>query len=153
MEIIEYLQYNSVLILSFFFLSLGTLILKYVTFGNSNKILFSSYRSSLLNPLTYVRMFTHILGHSDWKHFSNNFLYILLIGPMIEEKYGTINLLIMMLITAFITGIINHIVGKKRILGASRNCFYAYHDELFSEYSSWKSSYYIDINFHFLYSK
>lgn len=119
MELVEYLQYNSVLILTFFFISLGALILKYVTFEKSNKILFSSYRSSLLSPLTYVRMFTHALGHRDWKHFSNNFLYILLIGPMIEEKYGTINLLIMMLITAGITGIINHIIGRKRILGAS----------------------------------
>lgn len=119
MELINYLQYNSVLILTFFFLSFVALILKYVTLGSSNKILFSSYKSSLANPLTYVRFFTHILGHSDWKHFSNNFLYILLIGPMIEEKYGTINLLIMILITAGITGIINFIRGRKRILGAS----------------------------------
>ena len=119
MELINYLQYNSILILTFFFLSFAALILKYITLGSSNKILFSSYRSSLLNPLTYVRFFTHVLGHSDWKHFSNNFLYILLIGPMIEEKYGTINLLIMMLITAGFTGIVNHIRGKKRILGAS----------------------------------
>lgn len=119
MELIDYLQYNSVLILTFFFLSFGALILKYITLDASNKVLFSSYRSSLVNPLTYVRFFTHILGHSDWKHFSNNFLYILLIGPMIEEKYGSINLLIMILITASITGIINHIIGRKRILGAS----------------------------------
>ena len=119
MELINYLQYNSVLILTFFFISLGALILKYITMGSSNKILFSSYRSSLANPLTYKRMFTHIFGHSDWKHFSGNFLYILLIGPMIEEKYGTINLLIMILITAGIIGLINHIIGKKRILGAS----------------------------------
>ncbi len=119
MGLVEYLQYNSVLILSFFFLSFAALILKYITFGKSNKVLFSTYRSSLLNPLTYVRFFTHILGHSDWKHFSNNFLYILLIGPMIEEKYGTINLLIMILITAGVTAIINHILGRKRLLGAS----------------------------------
>lgn len=119
MEVMEYFQYNSVLILTFFFLSFGALILKYITLGSSNKLLFSSYRSSLLNPLTYVRLFTHALGHADWKHFSNNFLYILLIGPMIEEKYGTMNLLVMMLITAGVTGIINHILGRKRILGAS----------------------------------
>ena len=78
MELINYLQYNSVLILTFFFLSFAALILKYITMGSSNRYLFSSYRSSLLSPLTYVRFFTHILGHSDWKHFSNNFLYILL---------------------------------------------------------------------------
>ena len=119
MELINYLHYNSVLILTFFFVSFAALILKYITLGASNKILFSSYRSSFANPLTYVRMITHVFGHSDWKHFSNNFIYILLIGPMIEEKYGTINLLIMILITAIITAIINNIVGRKRILGAS----------------------------------
>lgn len=119
MELANYFQYNSVLILTFFFTSFAVLILKYITLGKSNEILFSSYRSSLLNPLTYIRLFTHILGHSDWKHFSGNFLYILLVGPMIEEKYGTINLLIMILITAGITGLINHISGNKRILGAS----------------------------------
>ena len=119
MEFTNYFQYNSILILSFFFVSFAVLILKYITFGKSNDILFSSHRTSLLNPLTYIRLFTHALGHSDWKHFSNNFLYILLIGPMAEEKYGTINLLIMFLITAGVTGILNSIVGKKRILGAS----------------------------------
>ena len=120
MELINtYFGYNSVLILSFFFISFIVLILKYITLGKSNDILFSSYKSSLLNPLTYIRIFTHALGHHDWKHFSNNFLYILLIGPMIEEKYGTLNLLIMMIITAGVTGIINFILGKKKILGAS----------------------------------
>ena len=114
-----YFGYNSVLVLSLFFISFIVLILKYITLGKSNDILFSSYRSSLLNPLTYIRIFTHILGHYDWKHFSNNFLYILLIGPMIEEKYGTLDLLIMILITAGATGIINYILGKKKILGAS----------------------------------
>ena len=114
-----YFGYNSVLILSFFFISFIVLILKYITLGKSNDILFSTYKSSLYNPLTYIRMFTHVLGHGDWKHFSNNFLYILLIGPMIEEKYGTNNLLIMILITAGVTGIINFIIGRKKILGAS----------------------------------
>ena len=120
MELINiYFGYNSVLILSFFFISFIVLILKYITLGKSNDILFSTYKSSLYNPLTYIRMFTHVLGHGDWKHFSNNFLYILLIGPMIEEKYGTNNLLIMILITAGVTGIINFIIGRKKILGAS----------------------------------
>ena len=64
-------------------------------------------------------MFTHILGHTNYNHFKNNFLYILLIGPMIEEKYGSINLLIMILITSFITALINIIISNKNITGAS----------------------------------
>lgn len=119
MEVLNHLGYNSVVILSFFFISLFALILNYLTKGKSNKTLFSSYRSSFLNPMTYVRLVTHIFGHADWNHFMNNFLYILLIGPMIEEKYGSINLIIMILVTAVITGILNSLFSKKRILGAS----------------------------------
>ena len=118
MQVINYLSYNSVIILSFFFISLFALILNYLTKGKSNILLFSSYRSSVLNPLTYLRLITHIFGHASWSHFMNNFLYILLIGPMIE-KYGSINLIIMILSTAVITGILNTLFSKKRILGAS----------------------------------
>ena len=38
---------------------------------------------------------------------------------MIEEKYGSLNLLIMILITALSTGVINSLVSKNRVLGAS----------------------------------
>ena len=119
MDIINYFQYNSVVVLTFFFFSFIVLILNYFTKGKSNKLLFSSYRSSPFEPLTYIRLFTHVLGHSGWNHFKNNFLYILLIGPMIEEKYGSLNLLIMILITALSTGVINSLVSKNRVLGAS----------------------------------
>lgn len=122
MDYLKYFQYNSIVILSYFFLSLLVLWLKNITKGKSNKF-FSSGRGSIFNPLTYTRMFTHILGHSNYNHFKNNFLYILLIGPMIEEKYGSINLLKMIIITALITALINIIISKKQILGASGIAF------------------------------
>lgn len=122
MEYIKYFQYNSVVILSYFLISLFVLILNYLSKGKSN-YLFSSGRGSILNPITFIRLFTHILGHSDWNHFKNNFIYILLVGPMIEEKYGSINLIKMILLTSFITGIINIIISKKDILGASGIAF------------------------------
>ena len=118
MEYLKYFQYNSIVILTYFFLSLLVLWLKNLTNNKSNK-LFSSGRDSIFNPLTYIKMFTHILGHSNYNHFKNNFLYFLLIGPMIEEKYGSINLLTMIIITSFITALINIIISKKQILGAS----------------------------------
>lgn len=119
MMIINYFSYNSVVILSFFFISFLAFILNFITRGKSNKLLFSSYKSSIFNPLTYVRLITHIFGHASWHHFMNNFLYILLIGPMIEEKYGSINLIIMIGVEALVTGILNNILTNKRILGAS----------------------------------
>lgn len=118
-QYLNYFQYNSLVILTYFFLSLLVLWLNKLTKNHTNQLFFSSGRSSLLNPFTYLNLITHILGHSNWNHFKNNFLYILLIGPMIEEKYGSINLLKMILITALVTGIINSLVSKNRILGAS----------------------------------
>lgn len=118
MKYLKYFQYNSVVILTYFILALLVLGLKKITNKKSNKY-FSSGRGKIFNPITYIKMFTHILGHSNYNHFKNNFLYILLIGPIIEEKYGSINLLKMILITAFVTALINIIISKKQILGAS----------------------------------
>ena len=38
---------------------------------------------------------------------------------MIEEKYGSINLLKMIIITSIITALVNIIISKKNIMGAS----------------------------------
>ena len=122
-QIIEYFHYNSYVTLTYFLASFAVLVLNTLTFGAANKYLFSTEKKPLWNPLTYVRLFTHVLGHSDWNHFSGNFLKILLLGPLIEEKYGSIELLVMILITALITGIVNYIKGDSRLCGASSVAF------------------------------
>ena len=121
MKYLNYVQYNSLVVLTFFFISLFVMIIHTLTKGESTKHFFStSSSSSLLNPLTYVRFFTHALGHGSWDHFIHNFLYILLVGPMVEEKYGSINLIIMFLITALIGGVSNKLFCKNtRCYGAS----------------------------------
>ena len=43
-----------------------------LTGGSATKALFSTWHSSLLSPLTYLRFFTHVLGHSGWSHFMGN---------------------------------------------------------------------------------
>ncbi len=122
-NILDYLNYNSKVTLTMFFISLFVLVLDKITRGKSTRNFFSTERASLLNPLTYIRLFTHVLGHRDWEHFSNNYLIILLLGPLIEEKYGSINLLIMILITAFVVGVVNFIKGKTWLKGASSISF------------------------------
>ena len=100
-------DYNSTVIITYLLISIGAWLLNILTRGKSNKLLFESYRSSPLNPMTYIRMFTHAIGHRDWDHLVGNFLYILLIGPMIEEKYGSINLTVMFLITSLVIALFN----------------------------------------------
>ena len=46
-EVINYFSYNSVVILTYFFISLGAFILNTISKGKANKLLFSTYRSSL----------------------------------------------------------------------------------------------------------
>lgn len=119
MQYLDCFQYNSLIILSYFFICLVVLFLNKLTHGKSNSCIFSCGRGSLVNPFTYLGLVIHIFGHENWDHLKNNFLYILLVGPMIEEKYGSQELLWMIGITAVVTGICNVIFSKKRILGAS----------------------------------
>ncbi|MGK0466994.1 rhomboid family intramembrane serine protease [Clostridium sp.] len=113
------IQYNSPVILTFTFLSLASYLLGYLTNGTSTSFLFSNYRTSLLDPLQYVRLFSYILGHANWAHFSGNFIIILITGPMLEEKYGSKILVQLILITAFVTGVIHTVFSGSALLGAS----------------------------------
>ena len=101
------LSFNAPAILTFTGLCVIARILSMLTGGASDKLLFSVYRSSMLDPLTYVRCFTHVLGHASWDHLLGNLMYILILGPMIEEKYGTRNTALVIAVTAAVTGIIN----------------------------------------------
>ena len=116
-------DYNSPVIITYLVLSLIACFLNFISHGKSNKLLFTSYRSSIFNPLTYIRLFTHSIGHIDLSHLIHNFLFILLIGPMIEEKYGSINLLVMLLITSLVIGLFNTIFSNYSITGASGNVY------------------------------
>ena len=100
---------NSPVILGFALVSLGVLVLNILTAGKSNRLLFMTWHSSLRSPLTYLRFFTHILGHSGWSHYIGNMGYILLLGPMLEEKYGSAKILEVMGITALVTGLVNYV--------------------------------------------
>lgn len=116
---IKKIHYNAPVILTFTFIALFTYLLGEWTKNNSTILLFSVYRSSPKDPLFYIRLFGHVLGHANWEHFMNNFLLILLVGPMLEEKYGSRNMLIMIIFTALITGMINIIFFNTALLGAS----------------------------------
>ncbi|NLK98277.1 rhomboid family intramembrane serine protease [Defluviitalea saccharophila] len=116
---IKKIHYNAPVILTFTFLAFFVYLLGEWTKNSSTMLLFSVYRSSLKDPLFYIRLFGHVLGHANWEHYMNNFLLILLIGPMLEEKYGSENMLIMIVFTAFVTGIINILFFKTALLGAS----------------------------------
>jgi len=114
------IKWNSPFILSFVLLCFITLLLNWITKGKSNELLFMVYRSSLLSPLTYLSFFTHVLGHADFTHFFANASYLLLIGPIVEKQYGAKKLLMVVLVTAFLSGLTNFIFfPNTALLGAS----------------------------------
>ena len=114
------LQYNSSVILSFFLVSFAVLILGWITGGWTTGAVFSVYRSSFADPLTYLRFFGHVLGHADLEHFLGNMLLLLVMGPPIEEKYGSRVLLFGIALTALVSGLLQFMIfPNAALLGAS----------------------------------
>nr|WP_297703057.1 rhomboid family intramembrane serine protease [uncultured Butyrivibrio sp.] len=131
------ITFNSPVVLGFIFLSLAVLILGFVTLGKSNELLFMTYHSALTNPLTYVRFFTHVLGHSGWEHYIGNAAYILLLGPLLEEKYGSKKLLQVIIITALVTGLVNYILFPTVALCGASGVVFAF--ILLTSFTSFKN--------------
>ena len=103
------ITFNAPVILSMVAVSFVATLLNYVTAGVSGRLLFMTYHSPLLSPMTWIRAFTHIFGHADWEHLIGNMSYLLLLGPMLEEKYSSQTLTAVIAVTALGTSLINYI--------------------------------------------
>ena len=114
------IQYDSPVILTFALLCLGALFANSLTDGWANTNLFSVYSSSLSDPLTYVRFFGHVLGHGDFSHYFGNICLLLVLGPVVEQRYGCLNVLLSIVITTLVSGIIHFVFfPATALLGAS----------------------------------
>ena len=110
---------NAPITLGFSLICIIASLLNMVSSGKNNVLFFSTYGSSLLSPMTYIRLLGHIFGHANVDHLVSNLLYILLLGPMLEEKYGK-RLIIVILSTAAVTGIVHNLLSPNTmLLGAS----------------------------------
>lgn len=114
------LSYNSPVILTYAAICLAVLIANSITNGFLNRLLFICYgHPNLFDPLTYPRLILHALGHANFAHYANNMIMLLLVGPIVEERYGSWNLVVMMTATALATGILNSLLFNTGIIGAS----------------------------------
>lgn len=113
------ISYNAPVVLTFALVSLIALILNMLTNGMTNRLFFSVYRSNF--SLAYViRLVGHCLGHANWSHYAGNMTLFLLLGPILEDKYGSGKLLLMIVITAVISGLLNILLFPQiALLGAS----------------------------------
>jgi membrane associated rhomboid family serine protease len=116
------IKYNAPTVLTFTFISAAALIL-------DQTILRGLIRTWFMVPgrggfhfgsvRSWAALFTHVMGHGDVNHFLSNFSFILLIGPILEATYGSRSLLLMIAVTALVTGALNAFLFSSYLLGAS----------------------------------
>ncbi len=110
------IDYDSPVILTMAIASLIVLIVNGLMNGIPTALCFSVYRSSFSDPLTYVRLFCHVLGHADFSHFFGNVSLLLIVGPVVERRYGSLDLLFAILFTAAVEGGIHCLVSPNTAL-------------------------------------
>ena len=130
------ITFNAPVVLSLVAISFLATLLNYITDGASGRMLFMTYHSSLLSPLTWVRAVTHIFGHADWSHLIGNMSYLLLLGPMLEEKYKSSTLAIVVVLTALATSLVHYIFFPYIALCGASGVVFAF--ILLSSFTSFK---------------
>lgn len=130
------ITFNAPVVLSLVAISAIATLLNYLTAGVSGKLVFMTYHSALLSPMTWIRAFTHIFGHADWAHLIGNMSYLLLLGPMLEEKYSSQTLAAVIAITAFGTSLVNYIFFPQVALCGASGVVFAF--ILLSSFTSFK---------------
>jgi membrane associated rhomboid family serine protease len=116
------IKYNAPTVLTYTFLSAGVLILSLTLLPDLTERWFVVPGKKEFSPSeihSWVGIFTHVIGHAAWAHLVSNFSIILLIGPILEEIYGSFSLLLMIVITAMVTGVLNILFFPSNLLGAS----------------------------------
>jgi rhomboid protease GluP len=116
------IKYNAPTTLTFALVASLILLISQVTGGTLIAGWFSVPGRGGFNPSSvfdYLRLFTHVLGHENWQHLFSNLAFILLLGPILEESYGSVSMLIMIVITALATGVLNVLLFSTGLMGAS----------------------------------
>jgi len=116
------IKYNAPTVLSFTLICALVLLLTRTLFPNLTVNWFmvpGKGNFSAGSFRNWITIFTHVIGHDNWPHLINNFTLILLIGPMLEENYGSRPLLVMIVITAVTTGVLNVLFFRSALMGAS----------------------------------
>ena len=114
------IQYNAPTTLNFALISFVVLVIGIATRGASTMKFFCVFRSPLTDVWTYPRFFTHVLGHSSFSHYAGNITLMLVLGPTLEERYGSNVMLRAIVITAFVSGLLQWLLFPgAALLGAS----------------------------------
>lgn len=119
-------QYDSPVMLTFAFISLIIFVLDTFAFKGKLKdvwlitptvadgafpFAFSDFRS-------IIRLFIHVFGYGDNYILLCNLIFILLLGPQMEERYGSVIIGIMIFVAALFSGVLNACFCQNPVCGA-----------------------------------
>lgn len=121
------IRYNSPVVLTFSLICMGVYFGNWAIWGDPtpNKWSMTTQFFTLFpqfnfaNPLDYLRLISYTMGHANQGHIAGNMSIFLLIAPIMEEKYGSRNILIMMVTTALVTALFQILLFNTALLGAS----------------------------------
>lgn len=113
------IEYNAPVTLTFALIAAAVSVLTSILGETVSSWLSASGTVSLFNPLFYSGTITHIFAHANWTHLIGNFGFILILGPLLEEKYGGGKLALLIIATAMVTAISNAILFDNGLIGAS----------------------------------
>ena len=93
--------------------------------GSLSSKIFSSPTSAagqapfvLSNPLSYLKLVLYIFSDGSWSLLLSNLLFILLLGPAMEERYGSVVIGIMMIVSALFSGVLNACFCNVSLIGS-----------------------------------
>ncbi len=112
------IQYNAPVTLTFAIICTLVLALSSALPGTADFFAVSSGKSPTSIGF-YFSLFSHVFGHANVQHLLGNMSYLLLLGPAIEEKYGSRDLVMMLFVTAVLTGVFQLIFFSGGLMGAS----------------------------------
>ncbi len=113
------LTFDAPVILSFTFLSLLVLGVKFIAGEHVFWLFTSPAHFDFAAPTDYIRLFSYSLGHANWQHFLANFSLALLLGPILEKRFGSWWLLLLMSITILTTALLHAAFFSERLTGIS----------------------------------
>ena len=121
------IRYNAPVILTFSLVCTAVFVVSQILPKNDFLIPFFSVPGNSppfqFLSLHALNLVSYIFGHWDWPHLIGNLSIILLAGPILEEKYGSGRIFVMILFTAIVTGMVNVLFLPKGSLGASGIAF------------------------------
>lgn len=113
------ISYNSPVILTYSLICLIVLSICQILPDNFSNLFVLRGGFNWSSIEDYFGLFSYVFGHKTWDHFLGNISFILLIGPVLEEKYGSRQMVGLIFLTAIISALVNVAFFGNNIIGAS----------------------------------